>query len=489
MQSAHSAFEQKLAKLSPKALAALHTEVKRRRAQNKLYDYAPYPKQLAFHAAGKEFRERLLIAGSQLGKTLAGSSEYAMHLTQLYPEWWAGRVFEKPVVGWAAGVTGEVTRDSVQRMLLGRSNAIGTGTIPKSLIKETTLKRGVADAIDTVVVRHGGGGDVQAGESIITFKSYDQGRTKFQAETLDLVWLDEEPDIDIYIEALTRTNTTGGISFITFTPLFGLSQVVRRFLNEKPAGTHVTHMTIWDAPHYDDKQRDSIIASYPAWQRDARTRGIPTIGSGAVFVVNDADITISPIALPEHWPRIVGIDFGWDHPFAAVWLAWERDTDTVYLYDEYRVRERTPKDHVADMREKPGFEWIPVVWPHDGLQHDKQSGVALADAYRSAGLNLLQDKFSNPPSPGEEEGSGGNGVEVGVMSMLTRMQSGRLKVFSTCQQWLQEFRQYHREDGKIENVDDDLISASRYGCQSLRFAETKPLPARQQRISVGARNW
>ncbi len=412
-----------------------------------------------------------------------------MHLTQLYPRWWEGRVFDKPVVGWAAGVTGEVTRDSVQRMLLGRPNALGTGTIPKKRIKETTLKRGVADAIDTVVVRHGGGGDVQAGESIVTFKSYDQGRTKFQAETLDLVWLDEEPDIDIYIESLTRTNTTDGITFLTFTPLFGLSQVVRRFLNEKPAGTHVTKMTIWDAMHYSDQQRDAIIASYPAWQRDARTRGIPSLGSGAVFAVNEADITINPIQLPAHWPRIMGIDFGWDHPFAAVWLAWDRDTDTIYLYDEYRIREKTPKDHVADLREKPGFDWIPVVWPHDGLQHDKGSGVALADSYRSLGLNLLMDKFSNPPGIGEDEGSGGNGVEVGVMEMLTRMQTGRFKVFSTCQQWLQEYRQYHREDGKINNLDDDLIAASRYSVQSLRFAETKPVAFRPQRAAIGARNW
>jgi phage terminase large subunit-like protein len=40
------------------------------------------------------------------------------------------------------------------------------------------------------------------------------------------VWFDEEPPPDIYSEGLTRTNATGGITMITFTPLLGMSEVV-----------------------------------------------------------------------------------------------------------------------------------------------------------------------------------------------------------------------------------------------------------------------
>jgi phage terminase large subunit-like protein len=465
--------------------ARLLIEVERLLAQNQLVQYQPYPKQLEFHAAGKTYRERLLMAGNQVGKTLAGGAEFAMHLTGLYPSWWTGRVFDKPVVSWAAGVTSEVTRDSVQRILMGRANAIGTGTIPKKLIKDSAPKRGVSDATDTVVVRH-----VSGGESLLTFKSYDQGRTKFQAETLDLVWLDEEPEqLEIYTEALTRTNNTNGLIFMTFTPLFGLSHVVRRFLNEKTPDMHVTMMTIDDAEHYSEAQRARIIASYPIYERDARTKGIPSLGSGAVFPVSEADIRIDPIPIPDHWPRINAVDFGWDHPFAWTAKAWDRDTDTVYIYDEYRKSQATPKTHVADLREKPGFEWIPVAWPHDGLQHDKGSGIPLADTYRNLGMNLLPDKFSNPPALGQDEGEGGNGVEYGITDMLTRMETGRLKVFSTCPQWFEEFRQYHRENGKIVALGDDLMSSSRIGILSLRFAETKPLPARRVQFATGARNW
>ncbi|MEJ1126143.1 terminase family protein [Variovorax sp. CCNWLW225] len=170
-------------------LLALHEERERRASGNKLKLYRAYPKQAEFHAAGLTFRERLLMAGNQLGKTWSAGFETAMHLTGRYPDSWQGRAFDKAIAAWAAGVTTEVTRDSVQRVLCGRINAIGTGAIPRDAIKDKSLKRGVSDALDTLVIRHGGGGDIQAGESLLGFKSYDQGREKFQAETLDWVWM------------------------------------------------------------------------------------------------------------------------------------------------------------------------------------------------------------------------------------------------------------------------------------------------------------
>ncbi len=447
-------------------------EKQRRLNENKLVTYEPYPKQMDFHAAGAidDVRERLLIAGNQLGKTWSAGFETAMHLTGRYPDWWEGAEFDSPVAAWAAGVTSEVTRDSVQRVLCGRINAIGTGAIPKNAIKEKSMKRGVADAIDTLIVLWGGGGDVQAKESLLGFKSYDQGREKFQAETLDIVWFDEEPPEDIYIEGLTRTNATEGIVYMTFTPLKGMSTVVKRYLVDKMPGTHVTTMTIYDALHYTDQQRHNIINSYPAHERDARSKGIPTLGSGAVFPISEDTIKEPTIQIPQFWPRIVGIDFGWDHPTAVVWIAWDRDNDVVHVYDAYRAKETTPIIHAATINAKG--KWIPVAWPHDALQHDKGSGETLANQYRKLGVNMLKDKATHPPLKGEEEGTGGNGVEAGLMEMLERMQTGRLKVAEHLNEWFDEFRMYHRKDGKLVKIDDDLLSATRYAIMMLRFAVT-----------------
>ncbi len=457
-------------------LLALWEEKQRRDAGNRLKFYTGYPKQLEFHARGSQFRERLLMAGNQLGKTWSAGFETAMHLTGRYPDSWEGRTWDRPVAGWAAGVTSEVTRDSVQRVLCGRINAIGTGAIPRDAIKEKAMKRGVADAIDTLVIKHGGGGDVQAGESLLGFKSYDQGREKFQAETLDFVWLDEEPDEDIYTEALTRTNATSGSVYMTFTPLKGMSGVVKRFLIEKMPGTTVVVMTIEDALHYTPEQRAAIIASYPAHERDARVKGIPSLGSGRVFPIAEDTIKVEAFPIPVHWAQICGIDFGWDHPSAAVRLAWDRDTDILYVIAAHRQKEQTPLMFAATV--KPWGAWLPWAWPHDGLQHDKGSGEALRDQYAAQGLAMLPNRATHPPAEGEEEGTGGNGVEAGVLDMLDRMQTGRLKVFSHLNDWFEEFRMYHREDGKIVKLDDDLLSATRYASMMKRHAITKPAPSK-----------
>ncbi len=453
---------------------ALLEEMQRRALGNRLKTYRPYPKQCEFHAAGANYRERLLKAGNQLGKTWSAAFETAMHLTGRYPDWWQGKTWDRGVSGWAAGVTNEVTRDSLQRLLCGKLDAMGTGTIPRDAIKDWNRRAGVQDAVESIVVRHGGGGDVQAGDSVLGIKSYEQGRAKFQAATLDFVWLDEEPPLDIYTESLTRTNATKGIVYMTFTPLMGMTDTVKRFLIEKPPGTHVTTMTIHDAEHYTPEERAAIIASYPAHEREARVNGVPTLGSGRIFPIAEEAIKVPAFEIPRHWVQIAGIDFGWDHPSAAVRLAWDRDTDVLYVIAAHRQKEQTPLMFAATV--KPWGAWLPWAWPHDGLQHDKGSGQALRDQYAAQGLAMLEQKATHPPEQGKEEGTGGNGVEAGVLDLLDRMQSGRFKVFDHLGDWFEEFRMYHRKDGQIVKIGDDLMSATRYANMMKRHAITKPQP-------------
>jgi hypothetical protein len=192
--------------------------------------------------------------------------------------------------------------------------------------------------------------------------------------------------------------------------------------------------------------------------------------------VPEESITIAPFPIPRHWARIGGLDFGWDHPSAGVEVCWDRDTDIVYITKAHRQKEQTPLLFSATL--KPWGAWLPWAWPHDGLQHDKGSGLVLRDQYATHGLNMLPDKATHAPSPGEEEGSGGNGVEAGILDMLDRMQTGRLKVFSNLLDWFEEFRMYHRKDGKIVKLDDDLLSATRYALMMLRHAACEPAKAK-----------
>jgi phage terminase large subunit-like protein len=401
------------------------------------------------------------MAGNQLGKTLAGGFEAAIHATGYYPEWWEGKRFDKPTVGWASGVTGETVRDSVQRVLMGRKTETGQGAIPLQSIEGSTSSRGVADLLDTIEIKHKSGGT-----SLIVLKSYEKGREKWQAETLDWVWFDEEPDEEIYTEGVTRTNATKGIVWMTFTPLKGMSGVVKRFLLEKSPDRHVTTMTIDDAEHYTPEERARIISGYPEHEREARAKGIPTLGSGRVFPVTEESIREPQPQIQPHWARIAGLDIGWDHPTAVAWLAWDRDADVIHVYDCYRAKEQTPVVHSAAIRSRG--KWIPVAWPHDGLQHDKGSGEQIAQQYRDQDVAMLPEKATFL--------DGSNGVEAGIMEMLQRMQTGRLKVAAHLNDWWEEFRLYHRKDGVIVKEGDDLMAATRYALMMLRLAVTEPKP-------------
>lgn len=226
----------------------------------------------------------------------------------------------------------------------------------------------------------------------------------------------------------------------------------------------ITRMTIEDAGHYTPEQREAIIASYPEHEREARVRGLPTMGSGRVFPIKEETITVEAFSMPRHFARVNGLDFGWDHPFAAVCCAWDRDADVWYVTACYRESKSTPVIHSASI--KPWGAWIPCAWPHDGLQHDKGSGEQLASLYSDQGLNTLPERATFE--------DGGNGVEAGVIEMLDRMQTGRFKVFSHLKEWFDEFRLYHRKDGKIVKERDDLLSATRYAVMMKRFAEVEP---------------
>jgi len=409
------------------------------------------------------------MAGNQLGKTLSAGAEVAMHLTGRYPDWWEGREFVKSISAWASGVTGETTRDNPQRILYGPLGQAGTGMIPKACIKDFSMKRGAPNALDTIIVRHGGGGDVQAGESLLGFKSNDQGREKWQGPTLDLVWFDEEHDEDVYTEGLTRTNVAMGPILFTFTPLKGMTNVVKRYLIDKVPGTHITNMTIDDVDHYTDEEKAAIIASYPIHERAARAKGIPTMGSGRVYPVEEEYIKCEAFAIPPHWPQLAGIDFGWDHPSAGTRIAWDRDNDIIYIIACHRAREQTPTMFSAAV--KGWGNWIKWAWPHDGLQHDKGSGEQLAKQYKDAGLNMLPERSTFD--------DGSNGVEAGVTDILERMQQGRLKVFSHLNDWFEEFNLYHRKDGLIVKKNDDILSAMRYAIMMKRFACVQPNKRKQ----------
>jgi hypothetical protein len=289
---------------------------------------------------------------------------------------------------------------------------------------------------------------------------------------------------------LTRLIDKKGILLMTFTPLNGPTDVVRHFQEKagvKGSGIYVKNVSWDDAPHLDPVEKERLKNSYPEFERETRVSGMPLMGTGAVFPVPDDMIAIDPITIQKHWRRINGIDFGIGHPGAGAFCALDPEgKGTFYIYDSYKAANQTAVYHSQAMK-KHG-SWIPNAWPHDGIERDKGSGLALKDVYRQHGLYMLREHAHQITEQGKDIS-----VNAPLDMMLEWMKTGRFKVFRTCRDWFEEKRSYYRKDGVIVRKLDDVISASRYAFMMRRFAITEPsgVPFRSKiaQPMVGPRRW
>lgn len=401
-----------------------------------------------------------MLAANRVGKTEGvGGYEMALHLTGQYPEWWTGRRFKKPIRAWVAGDTSKTVREILQYKLLGPVGAWGTGLIPGEAIERTVRASGVPDTVEVLYVKHVGGGT-----SYCVFKSYDQRRESFQGTEQDVIWLDEEPPLDIYTECLLRTMTNNGMLMLTFTPLLGMSEVVLTFLpggklEAQESGSKFVVMATWDdAPHLDEVAKKELWKSIPPFQRDARSKGIPQLGAGAIYPVPESDLLVDPFKIPDYWPQGYGMDVGWNYT-AAIWGALNRETDTLYLYHGYKRSQAEPSIHAHAI--KTLGDWIPGFIDPASRGRSQKDGSQLLSDYRQLGLKLsLAD----------------NGVESGLYSVWNRMSTGRLKVFRTMGQWLEEFRLYRRDEkGHVVKANDHLMDTTRYLESRVSAMQVKPI--------------
>ena len=471
-----------------------------------------YRQAVAWMDAGLLYCERLFMAANQIGKTDTAAFEMTCHLTGEYPHWWRGKRFRQPIEAWAAGDTMETTRDIIQAVLMGPPDGVQsetwTGMIPPNLVTKITRKTGgVPLCLHQIWVKHKTGG-----HSSLQFKSYDQGRSKFQGTKKHVIWLDEEPpdppregDVapsGIYTECLLRTINTDGHVLVTFTPLRGNTPFIADYLarasmldsdhNEKPAKdvlwAHdadvapetseategparpvklVVGATWDDAPHLTTKKRDQLYASMPAWARDSRTKGIPQLGSGAIYPFEEATMKIDPLEIPAHWPRSFAADA---QPLVKSHLlaAWDRDTDIVYITPEFK---RTNVEAVVQAMaiKSAGGTSVKGVGDAALLSSDKDR-LKYIDIYRRAGLDChLAVK----------------GVESGIQRVYDRISADKLKVFKSCGRFFEEFRLYQRDSlGHVIKHNDHLMDCLRYLIASLERQPQLWTVTRQQRRRI-----
>ena len=458
-------------KVDKQELLALLNEQEVRKRYNKIHQMYPdegplrrelYVKHLQFFTLGKTRRERLAMAANRVGKTEGiGGYETTLHLTGDYPDWWSGKRFNRSTDCWGAGDTGTATRDVMQQKLLGDYNDVGTGLIPKNRIYDLVKNRHIPEAYETIYVKHESGG-----LSKISLKSYDQGRRTFQGTKKDVIWFDEEPPMDVYSEGLLRVMDTSGLEedensgllLLTFTPLSGLSDVVMTFVPrgqvKDPSVPYITSKTkavvtaTWDdAPHLSEKEKALMEQAMPPYQRSARAKGQPQMGSGKIYPVEEESIKVKDFEIPPHWPRMFVLDVGWKRT-AALWGALDRASGTTYLYSEYYKGEAEPSVHATGIKARGA--WIPGLIDPAASGKGQYDGKVIRKAYENEGLDLKTAK---------------NAVEAGILEVWQQLSSGKLKVFASLTNFFSEIRLYRRDEkGNIVKKDDHLMDVARYMC-------------------------
>lgn len=214
-----------------------------------------------------------------------------------------------------------------------------------------------------------------------------------------------------------------------------------------------------DVPHLDKQTKDELLAATPPHLRDARSKGLPSLGAGAIYPIEESFIKVDPFPLPAHWPRCFGLDVGWNRT-AAPWLAWDRDQDVAYIYAEHYRGQVEPSIHASAIKARG--EWIPGVIDPAAHGRAQKDGEQLLATYSGLGLNIV---------------AANNSVEAGILEVWERLSTGRLKVFSTCISWLAEYRLYRRDErGHIVKKNDHLMDATRYAIVSgLKRAIVRPV--------------
>ena len=443
--------------------------------------YKPYPVFKEFHRLGKDASIRLLLAANRIGKTYSCLAEFAMHATATYPEDWEGyRYTKKNMTMWVGGLTGFEAEDLSKRLFEG------SGGDPAFIHESLVLYRNRKDRRYKIHNGNGGVTDI----AIKTYGGREQQNelSTWKASKVDCILLDEQPTLSVFSECCMRIMNTGpedhGMIIIAATCtqftqfVLGFTQRIERASVERENKIITEEKQInvgsgevrdgkvfllagWeDAQHLDEEQKKNMLANMLPSEIEARTKGMPSIGSGMVYPVLEELITCDPFEIPTHYAHIIGMDFGWTDPTAFVFGALDRDTGVLYIYFEYSMSGKTPDSHLSDlynMRAADALRWAYVMGDPAGQASSQKDGESLFDIYRRKGLKLVKAD---------------NARSSGILTCLQMMLDGRLKIFKgRCPKLLNEIRTYaYDSKGKIIDGNDHLLDSMRYMVSGLKNA-------------------
>ena len=437
---------------------------------NALKWFRPFAYQKKFFETGSTHTRRGMIAGNRTGKTIASTYEAAYHLTGRYPKGWKGKVWTEPIIAMASGESWEQVSKTLQSKLLGcddikQGYKLGTGSIPKDTIDDKSMRTDGANVL-SIEIRHASGG-----KSKLYFSNYTQQVRHLQGFELDLIILDEQPPDETFSELVVRTAARNGQVLCSFTPLKGMSGLVRKFWDNIEGYIHIRvgwsdipFVNEWGEEFFSQKERDQLSRDFMPWERECRINGIPLVGKGVVFPLlkwptykaTEIDLKNDP-----NMERLISFDLGIKNdPTVISFFFRDPVQEIMYLHRQVTVEQgATPDDYVHYLMDRES-RGVPIALPHDATQAGRYTLTeqsvreVFEDNYN---LNCIAGAMMNPAN---DQGKVTMFKAYGINVMRIGMERGTFMINESCTSFLDEARNYAiDESGKFLGKDDHIDSA------------------------------
>ncbi len=437
---------------------------------NTLKWFRPFKYQTEFFKTGSTHTRRGMIAANRTGKTIASTYETAYHLTGRYPKDWTGKVWTTPIIAMASGESWEQVAKTLQSKLLGcddikQSYKLGTGSIPREDIDPKSIRTDGANVL-AIEIWH-----ISGGKSKLYFSNYTQQVRHLQGFELDLVILDEQPPDEIFSELVVRTAQRNGQVMCSFTPLKGMSGLVRKFWDKIEGYTHirvgwndVPYQNEWDEEFFSQKEREQLSRDFMPWERECRMNGTPLVGKGVVFPMlkwptyKAIDIDLKS---NEKMERLISFDLGIrNDPTVISFLFRDPVEEIIYLHRQITIPQgEVPDEYVHYLMDKES-KGVPIALPHDAAQAGRYTLTeqSVREVFEdNYGLNCISGAILNPVN---DQGRVTNHVAYGINIIRLGMERETFMINESCLQFLDEARNYAIDDaGKFTGKDDHIDSA------------------------------
>ncbi len=309
------------------------------------------------------------------------------------------------------------------------------------------------------------------------FFGYAEDPESLESATAKAAWLDEAGQrkfkLGSWEAILRRLSLHEGRCLITTTP-YDLGWLKQKLYDPWKAGNEDIEFVRFESranPMFPEAEWDRAKRDLPRWKFDLFYRGIFTRPAGVIYDAFDPDRDkIPPFKIPKRWYRYVGLDFGGVNT-TALFFAQEPGSPTLYVYRDYKAGGRTAAQHVEAIL---FGEQYPTRCAGGSKSEDQWR-----DEFAAAGLGVEAPDFTD--------------VEVGIDRVYGFHARAEIKVFDTCEGYLEEKETYRRAldgmDQPTAKIEDKsafhFMDAERYILSKLAEPEEEEF---EEVVEVGL-NW